>query len=407
MSKYLEIEKILLKQGKFHISLGLERIEKILSLLNYPQNSLKIIHVAGTNGKGSTCAIINQILVESGYKVGLYTSPHLIKYNERIKINNLPINDEDFYELVISISDLAEKNNIRLTEFEILTAVMFKYFCDEKVDFAVIEVGLGGRFDATNIIKMPLISVITSISKDHTERLGNTVDKISFEKGGIIKKNCPVIIDKDNQGIKVITEIAEKNNSKIYYPNLSKIILKDNKNIIINGNNSYELNLLGLNQAQNASLALCAVEILKEKGIKINNIEKALESVKWSCRFEYFKEKNILIDGCHNPDGAKVLKENLEFYFPDKKRIFVYTNLKNKDYKQFQKNLFGKDDKIYHYDTNDDKFINKNDVKNCDESIDIKGLESLIKNKNKKDLLIICGSLYAIGDILSKIELCS
>ena len=186
MDKYSKIEKLLLKQGKFYISLELDRIKAVLALLGNPQNKLKIIHIAGTNGKGSVCAMLNQILISAGFKVGLYTSPHLIKYNERIKINNNNISDDDFYELVLKITEIAEKNDIYLTEFEILTAVMYKYFADNNVDYAVIEVGLGGRFDATNIIEIPILSIITSISFDHTERLGDTIEKFRTTSGTII-----------------------------------------------------------------------------------------------------------------------------------------------------------------------------------------------------------------------------
>ena len=403
MNKSKEIEKTLNKHGKFYISLELNRIKKAMELLGNPQNKLKVIHVAGTNGKGSTCAVINQILIENGYKVGLYISPHLIKYNERIKVNNEPISDDKFYELVTSITGLAEKNSIYLTEFEILTAVMYKYFYDEKVDFAVVEVGLGGRYDATNIIK-PLISVITSISKDHTERLGNTIEKIAFEKGGIIKTGCPVVINKNNLGLKTLSDIAKEKISRIYYPKPANINF-NGKNIFEYDGSKYELALLGKYQSNNVSLALCTAELL---GLfDKNKIKNALKNVKWACRFEYIKDKNVILDGCHNPDGAKVLKEALDYYFPNQKRIFVYTSLKNKDYKSVQKNLFGDKDTIYHFDMKDEKFITKSDIKNCADSVDINGLKALLKNKNKNDLLIICGSLYALGDILGKIDLCS
>lgn len=404
MDKYKQTEEILNKQGKFYISLELDRIKAILKLLDNPQNNLKVIHVAGTNGKGSTCAIINRILIENGYKTGLYTSPHLIKYNERIKVNNKPIDDDKFYKSVKEIDDLAEVNNIHLTEFEILTAVMYKYFYEEKVDYAVVEVGLGGRFDATNCIDKALICVITSISKDHTERLGNTIEKIAFEKGGIIKNNCPVVINKNNSGLKTLSAIAQEKSAQIYYPKPAKITY-NGKNILAYDKDNYDFALLGKLQEENASLAICCAEIL---GLKDKTkIKNALKKVKWACRFEYIKDKNIILDGCHNPDGAKVLRESLDYYFPYSKRIFLYTSLKNKDFKAVQKNLFRNNDKIYNYAINDEKFIQKQDIDNCYKSLDIKGVELLIKNKNKEDLLIICGSLYALGDILGKINLCS
>ena len=182
LKTYSDAVNLLTSVGKFHISLGLDRMYAILELLGNPQDKLDCIHVAGTNGKGSVCAILSSILVSSGKKVGLYTSPHLFKYTERIKICGNNISDENFTKYVFEISELADRNNIDLTEFEILTAVMFKYFADNNVDVVVLETGLGGRFDATNVIKKNLCSIITHVDFDHTERLGNTIDKIAYEK---------------------------------------------------------------------------------------------------------------------------------------------------------------------------------------------------------------------------------
>ena len=157
-----EFERILTSQEKFKINLGLDRIEKILDIFDNPQEKLKVIHIAGTNGKGSTSTMINNILISSGYKCGLYTSPHILSYTERFKINNIDISEEKLNSILNSVNIRAKENNIDLTEFELLTAVAFIYFNEEKVDFAIMETGLGGRFDATNVIKKPLLSVITS-----------------------------------------------------------------------------------------------------------------------------------------------------------------------------------------------------------------------------------------------------
>ena len=202
--------KLLTSQGKFYINLGLERISQVLHLLGNPQDKLKCIHVAGTNGKGSVCAIISTILTDAGIKTGLYTSPHIFNYTERIKINGIDISKEDFANYVFNICDVADKNNIHLTEFEILTAVMFKYFADNNVEVVVLETGLGGRFDATNVIKSNLCSIITHIDLDHTERLGNTKSKIAFEKAGIIKPNSPVFT---SEGYEEIKDKADEVNS--------------------------------------------------------------------------------------------------------------------------------------------------------------------------------------------------
>ena len=185
---YEQAKELLTSQGKFHIKLGLERVQAVLKLLKNPQDKVKIIHVAGTNGKGSVCSIVANILKCAGYKVGLYTSPHLVEYTERIRINNEEIPQNIFADYIEKICNLADEHEIHLTEFEILTVMAYKYFADNKVKIAVIETGLGGRFDATNVTKKTFISVITSISLDHTDRLGDTVEKIAFEKEGIIKR---------------------------------------------------------------------------------------------------------------------------------------------------------------------------------------------------------------------------
>ena len=201
---------LLTSQGKFYINLGLERISAVLDLLGNPQDKLKCIHVAGTNGKGSVCAIIASILTEAGMKTGLYTSPHIFEYTERIKINGCEISKDDFVKYIFEICEIADKNDIHLTEFEILTAVMFKYFSDNNVEVVVLETGLGGRFDATNVIKRNLCSIITHIDLDHTDRLGNTRSKIAFEKAGIIKPDCPVLTC---EGYEEIKDRADECNS--------------------------------------------------------------------------------------------------------------------------------------------------------------------------------------------------
>ena len=198
---YENAVKLLTSQGKFYIDLGLDRISKVMELLGNPQDKLEYFHVAGTNGKGSVCAILASVLRQAGKKVGLYTSPHIFEYTERIQVldcqNNLSpsrqISKEAFSRLVFEICEIADKNDIHLTEFEILTAVMFKYFEEQKVDVVVLETGLGGRFDATNIIKKNLCAIITHIDLDHTERLGKTKDEIAFEKAGINKPKCPIV----------------------------------------------------------------------------------------------------------------------------------------------------------------------------------------------------------------------
>lgn len=379
---YENAVKLLTSQGKFYINLGLERISAILELLGNPQDSLKCIHVAGTNGKGSVCAIIASILNNAGIKTGLYTSPHIFHYTERIKINGKDISRDEFAEYIFNICIIAEKNHIHLTEFEILTAVMFKYFYDKRVDVVVLETGLGGRFDATNVIKSNLCSVITHIDFDHTERLGSSLSKIAFEKAGIIKENCPVIT---SEGYEVIRDKADECNSLL----LMVTPFEDTEN----------LSLRGVCQQENLSLALAAIRHVFPQ-ISEQTIQEGLRQVKHPCRFQYIKSKNMIIDASHNPNGAMALRQSLDFYFPDMNRRFVFGCLKNKNYKEMMQILFSKGDEIYFYHFNNQNSCTIDELQeSCDYlSHTFKSLNELPNKDNT--LTIICGSFYMLNEIL-------
>lgn len=393
--------EILKSSEKFHINLGLKRIKLILALLGNPQDKYKIIHVAGTNGKGSTCKIINEILIEhfknTSIKTGLYTSPHLFSYCERIKINNIDIKDHIFNRLINDINNMAYKNNIDLTEFELLTAVAFYYFYIMKVDYVILEVGLGGKYDATNVIKNPLLEIITSIDFDHTERLGNTINKIALEKAGIIKENSKVIVNKNNLGFEVIKKVASLKNAELI--EAQKINIKDNKPLI-NGE-ICEFNLSGAYQYENLALAICAIKNLNLK-ITNNEIKEALKKVSWKYRLEFNKEKNILTDGAHNPCGVSVLVNHLNEFYIDKKNI-IFGCLKTKDYKKMLDLLFRVNNVLnfyflefnypssLKYDEIEDEYKNK--LKK------INSKDELIEILNNKTLSVVCGSLYLEGQL--------
>ena len=381
--KYEEAVSLLTGQGKFHIELGLDRISKILALLKNPQDKLKCIHVAGTNGKGSVCAVIAAVLQEAGFKTGLYTSPHIFDYTERIKISGENISQKDFAKYTAKICKIADKNKIPLTEFEVLTAVMFKYFADKKVDVVVLETGLGGRFDATNVIKENLCAVITHIDFDHTERLGKTLSQIAFEKAGIIKENCPVIV---SEGYEVFKDTADKKNS--LYILVSPF--EDTSN----------LSLKGLYQQENLSLALSAVRYLFPK-IPQSVIQYAISKVQHPCRFQYIKEKNMIIDAAHNPNGIHALRQSLDYYYPDSQRRFVFGCLKNKDYKAMVEELFDKNDEIYFYHFNYPNSASTEELQAvC--PYESKEFEEKFDYSDGK-LTIVCGSFYMISEILPKL----
>lgn len=384
---YDEAVKLLTSQGKFKIKLGLERISNVLAKLGNPQDMLKCIHVAGTNGKGSVCAIIATVLQNAGMKVGLYTSPHIFDYTERIKIltphpNPLPqgareifdISKEDFANYVYEICNCGED----LTEFEVLTAVMFKYFADNDVDVVVLETGLGGRFDATNVIKSNLCAIITHIDLDHTERLGNTKSKIAFEKAGIIKPNCPVFTC---EGYEEIKDKADECNS------LFSLVtpLEDTTN----------LSLKGTCQQENLSLALAAVRYLFPQ-ISESIIQDGISKVKHPCRFQLCRD-DLIIDASHNPNGAMALRESLDFYYPDRKRCFVFGCLPNKDYKKMMEILFSQGDEIYFY-----HFKNSCEIEQLQEVCELPSKQFIRLDELPDDCLkIICGSFYMLNEIIS------
>ncbi|MGN0192813.1 MAG: bifunctional folylpolyglutamate synthase/dihydrofolate synthase [Candidatus Gastranaerophilaceae bacterium] len=350
MTNYNDTEKFLKSEDKFRIKLGLENVERVLELLGNPQERLKIVHVAGTNGKGSVCATAANIFTCAGLKTALYTSPHLFKYTERMKIDGVPISDEVFSANIRQIEAIARENGVELTEFELLTTCAFKYFADEKVDVAVIETGLGGRFDATNVVKKPLMTVITSISIDHKDRLGDTVEKIAFEKAGIIKPGVLTIIGAKNAGLAVVRRVADEKNAyvRVVEPR-AKIFYENGKNFVETERGRLEFGLLGLYQAENVDIVGEIVRATNETTdfkVSDEDFARGLKTVKWSARMQYLRDKNTLVDGAHNVAGAKKLVESLKYYFPNRRITWVYGSLNTKEYEKTTKILFGAGENI-------------------------------------------------------------
>lgn len=407
---YENAVKLLTSQKRFRINPGLERVLKVLELLNNPHEKLKVIHVAGTNGKGSVCAILSNILMKAGYKTGLYTSPHLVNYTERIKINNRQISKDDFADYINTVTSLADENNTDLTEFEILTICAIKYFCDNKTDIAVIETGLGGRLDATNVFPMPVVEIITSVSKDHTDRLGSSIEQIAYEKSGIIKENSNVIISCDNAGFKTAEQNAVRKHARLIAADCNNIKLTyvNGQNFVYFGGKKYEFNLLGLYQRENLSLVFKTVNYLRDSEYKIseNDVREGLKSIKWGARLEYIKEKNLIADGAHNPDAAFKLKQSLDYYFPDTRRVYIYSTLNTKDYKKISEILFNKDDEIFYYEFNHNNAVKYEEyVKNTELKCKIEKLEpeSLKAVLKRPELKVVTGSLYMIGALYNEL----
>ena len=390
-------ESILTSKNKFHINLGLARTLEALEKLGNPQNDINFIHVAGTNGKGSVCALLNEILctyfLNTDVKIGLFTSPHLFSYCERIKVNNENISQDELDKYIKIASDSQDE----LTEFEILTVAAFLYFKDKNVKYVVLEVGLGGKFDSTNVIKNTLCSVITTIDYDHTARLGNTIEEIAYQKAGIIKQNCPVVVGYDNLGLDVVKKYASDFNAPLYEV---KSLVKPSFSTISINNKEYDFSLLGDYQTKNLALAL---ETLKHLPFKVSEetLKIALKNVKWKFRLEYDKEKNLLIDGAHNPSGIKALREFLNKYFPDDKKTFIFGCLNNKDYENMLNELILPDDEFYFYE-----FDYPNALKFEQLPDKIKARAKRVLNpfeilESRKNLKIVCGSLYMLGKLFN------
>lgn len=404
---------------------GLDRINVYLDLAGNPHKNLPCIHIAGTNGKGSVLKYIETVLTEAGYKVGSFTSPHLIDFTERITLNGTQISQEDFLNgLNNCIKILNDNSDLFLTTFEILTAMAFEYFKNNKVNIALLEVGMGGTYDSTNVIENPLINIITEIGLDHTEFLGTTIKEIAIDKAGTIKKDSFVVINRKN---KAIGYILQQTKEKEAYP---FVVYRENYNFDVdydhfkqtitdlNGNKAYSINMPGEYQQDNVLLALKTIELLREKGYKIPEeaVISGLEKTRWLARAQYFKKENILIDGAHNPDGAKTLRKLVDDYFKTYEKIWILGILATKDYKSILNELVLPDEtvvltQIEGVKSIDDeelyRYLKTNYPENDSiyKSSNLKEARIIAKGLQKdSELIILTGSLYLAGEYLKNIS---
>lgn len=318
---------------------GLERISALLEKLGNPQNELRFVHVAGTNGKGSICAMLASVLKSAGYKTGLFTSPYLSRFTERMKINGKEITEAQVAALVEEIKPLADSMDDHPTEFEMMTAAALLWFYREKCDIVVLEVGLGGRLDATNVIPHPECAVIANIGLDHTAILGDTLEQIAFEKAGIIKENSSVVLYQQcGEVMNVIRDVCDMRNSRLTVPDFDDIATEFDSlygQVFTYRGDAYSIPLLGEHQQYNAVCAIEAVNVLREAGFNIeqSDLEAGLYAVAWPARFELVHDEPcFIVDGGHNPQCAWALAESIRKYFPDVKRVLLMGMLKDKDY---------------------------------------------------------------------------
>lgn len=355
----MNIEEYLANFDKFTKDPTLEAMVYIMDKFGEPHKKLKCIHVAGTNGKGSVCEMLNNCLINAGFKVGKFISPHLITFNDGICINNKQISDEEVEEILLPLSKVVEEYNktheIPVKWFEVITSLVFIYFYKKQCDFVILETGLGGTLDCTNIVE-PLISVITKIGYDHMDILGNTIEEIASQKAGIIKENSNTVFVKQPEILDIIKRKCEEKNNNLYLINpdeitnytynqeMQKMDYKNYRNI--------EINLKGKVQTQNAAECLETLNILKEKGYNIPEkaIRTGLKTVIHRARMEKISEKPLIIfDGGHNESAIQNLKQNIKQYYNNQKKVYVISILKTKDHSTIIKELSEDRDAIFYF----------------------------------------------------------
>jgi dihydrofolate synthase/folylpolyglutamate synthase len=402
---YAEAVQFLYGLRLFGAKFGLENTFKLAALAGNPQEKLRFIHVAGTNGKGSTCAMFESIYRASGLRVGLFTSPHLVSFRERIQVNRQLISETEVVRLLQDLQPLLKQfpADHHPTFFEVVTVMALKYFAEQKCDLVIWETGLGGRLDATNIVT-PLASVITNIALDHQQWLGNTLEKIALEKAGIIKPGIPVVTaTEEPEAFAVIKKIAKE----------KKAPLKQIRNSE-SGIRNPELGLLGEHQKLNAELALAVVEILqKQIPVTGEQIHAGLAGVNWPGRLQLIQMpdgQKILLDGAHNVAGAKVLRAALEKYFPPGNGTLILGILRDKDWQHICDTLAPLMEKIFCVPVASDRTANPHELaaacRAANASSEVFVSKSLaealakIGEPRRKNFIVITGSLYLVGEVL-------
>ena len=326
---------------------GLERIAELCHRLGDPQKHLKFVHVAGTNGKGSTSSMLESVLRAAGYKTGLYTSPYIREFNERMRINGENIDNDELAKITSDIRPIADSMTDKPTEFELITAVAFEYFYRNKCDIVVLEAGMGGRLDSTNIIDTSVLSIITGISLDHTAFLGDTVAKIAAEKAGIIKQGVPVLFGgSDDEARDVIAKRAAQMNACFEQVDYRKLSVKEMSlsasTFDFSEYKDMQIALLGEYQPRNAAVVLSAIDILRREGFDISakSVRYGLAAARWAARFEVIsKDPLVIFDGAHNAEGISAAVRSIKRYFGDEKVYVLSGVLKDKDYYAIAKDI--------------------------------------------------------------------
>lgn len=412
---YQEAEQFIHMTQNFGSRPGLSRVTELCARLGNPQDDLKFVHVAGTNGKGSTVTMIACALEDAGYTVGKYTSPYVYDFRERIEVNGQMIEKQELADITEAVKAECESMEDHPTEFELVTAIAFIYFKQRKCDYVVLEVGMGGRLDATNIIKSPLVSVICSISLDHVQILGDTEEKIAFEKAGIIKDGRPcVVYPLNSDAVKgVFKKVCKERNSDITLPDTSKLSIKSdasNKVRFEYEKIEYSPALLGRHQIYNS---LTAIEALKVLGIASEHIQSGIARAQVHGRYEVISEKpRIILDAGHNQSGIEALLKAIKNDRRITKLTVIFGMLKDKAYQYAIRELASIADKMVCVTPDSPRALSAFDMKNISEMFCQKSygfddageaVKCALKEKDGRTILI-CGSFYVIDKVVKELK---
>jgi len=417
----------------FGAKFGLENTFRLAGLIGNPQNKLRFIHVAGTNGKGSTCAMLESIYRQTGLRVGLFTSPHLVSFAERIQVNRQLISETDVTRLVAEMQEVLKSfsQEMHPTFFEVITVMAFKYFAEQNCDLVILETGLGGRLDATNIVT-PLASVITNVQFDHQQWLGNTLPEIASEKAGIIKPNIPVITGTDDPpALEIIRQVAQGKNAPLTLAGRARLLPSQGAGESMTkpvattarreprptdeGQDQYEISLLGEHQKVNAAVALSTINVLQSQiPVSKTAIAEGLKHVQWAGRLQVVnKNKQILVlDGAHNPAGAQTLADALKMYFPTRKPALILGSMRDKDWPAMCRILAPVAEKIFLSPTGSlrtaDPHLLVDNCRQANPGAPIHVCENLsqaLQRTAAEPFVTLAGSLYIVGEAMELLHL--
>ncbi len=396
---------------------GLERIRRLLGRLGNPQEKLKFVHIAGSNGKGSTAAMLASVLTAAGLKTGLYTSPHLWRFHERFQVDGVPIPGDELVEIAVQVLAAAEDE----TEFELMTAIGMVHFLRSKCDIVVLETGLGGRLDSTNIIPPPEAAVITHIGLEHTELLGDTLDKIAAEKAGIIKEGCSVVLYEQGFDLYgLFEEICRFRYSRLALAG-SPVVLSsglEGQTFTYRGSGPYHIALLGEHQISNAAVVLETVKVLRQRGWEISEeaLVRGLEEARWPGRLELaWYSPNVILDGGHNPQCMEALARSLRGLYPEKKLLFLTGVLADKDYPAMMGELLPLAKEFFTITPDSPRAMSAQELADY-----LRGrggraapcgtvreaLDQVLAAAEPQDVVCVTGSLYMIGEVRHLLRLC-